>query len=308
MLGWLGRQRTHAIPALVLVGIAVPPLGAALKPYVAEAVTGLLCIAFLRIDVHALRAHLRRPGIVVAASAWTSLAIPALFAAATLAFGPGDAAPEVHLGIMLQALASPMMAAPAFAAMMGLDATLVLSTLMLSTAIVPFSAAMFASLVDLDVPLSPTALGARLLAIVAIAAIAGLILRRLSGPARIARYRDEIDGVNILLLLVFVAAIMSDLGIRFLAEPVGMILLTALAFAVYLAILAVTLLVFTPVGRQPALAVALVTSQRNMGLMVAATDGILPPLTWLYIAVSQFPIHLAAQILLPLSRALKRFD
>ena len=38
---------------------------------------------------------------------------------------------------MLQAVASPMMAAPAFAAVMGLDATLVLTTLVTATALTP---------------------------------------------------------------------------------------------------------------------------------------------------------------------------
>ena len=41
-------------------------------------------------------------------------------------------------------------------------------------------------------------------------------------------------------------------------------------------------------------------SQRNMGLMVAATDGVLPGTTWLYFALSQFPIYLSPQLLKPL--------
>ena len=43
-------------------------------------------------------------------------------------------------------------------------------------------------------------------------------------------------------------------------------------------------------------------SQRNMGLMLAATDGALPGLTWLYFALSQFPIYLAPQLLKPLAQ------
>jgi hypothetical protein len=36
-----------------------------------------------------------------------------------------------------------------------------------------------------------------------------------------------------------------------------------------------------------------------MGLMVAATDGVLPGTTWLYFALSQFPIYLSPQLLKP---------
>jgi BASS family bile acid:Na+ symporter len=45
-------------------------------------------------------------------------------------------------------------------------------------------------------------------------------------------------------------------------------------------------------------------SQRNMGLMVAATDGLLPGTTWLYFALSQFPIYLSPQLLAPIARRL----
>jgi hypothetical protein len=44
-----------------------------LKPFVTEAIFLLLCISFMRVDIAALRDHLRRPGIVVAATAWTVL-------------------------------------------------------------------------------------------------------------------------------------------------------------------------------------------------------------------------------------------
>jgi hypothetical protein len=37
-LAWLGGQGTRAIAALVLFGIAIPPLGELLRPFVTEAV------------------------------------------------------------------------------------------------------------------------------------------------------------------------------------------------------------------------------------------------------------------------------
>ena len=41
-LAWLGGQGTRAIAALVFIGIAVPPLGEWLKPFVTEAIFLLL--------------------------------------------------------------------------------------------------------------------------------------------------------------------------------------------------------------------------------------------------------------------------
>jgi hypothetical protein len=54
----------------------------------------------------------------------------------------------------------------------------------------------------------------------------------------------------------------------------------------------------------PPFALGLMVSQRNMGLMLAATDGVLPGTTWLYFAVSQFPIYLSPQLLKPMVRKL----
>jgi predicted Na+-dependent transporter len=145
-LAWLGRQGTRALAALVFIGIAVPPIDAWLKPFVTEAIFILLCIAFVRVDVTALRSHLRRPALVLAATAWTTLLIPALSGLVCRAIALPATAPDLLLALMLQAAAPPMMAAPAFATAMGFDATIVLVTLITASALTPLTAPVFAHL------------------------------------------------------------------------------------------------------------------------------------------------------------------
>ena len=302
-LSWLGRQGTRAVAALVAIGIALPSIGAILKPYVTEAVFVLLCIAFLRLDAAAFKTCLRRPAIVLAATAWTSVAIPVLFGASCLAFGLNKQAPDLFLGLMLQAVASPMMAAPALAALMGLDATLVLVALIASTALVPLTAPLLALVfVGRSLSIPPLILAIKLFVILAGAALVGLIVRRALGLAAIARHKERIDGLNILVLFVFVAAVMESVGARLLATPLLTTGLAALAFVVFSAVLLLTTLLFLSAGRARALALGFMASQRNMGLMLAATGGALPDLTWLYFALSQFPIYLSPQLLQPLAR------
>jgi hypothetical protein len=304
-LAWLGRQGTRAIAALVFIGIAVPPLGALLRPFVTAAIFVLLCIAFTRLDPAALRAYLRRPAIVLAASAWTMLAVPVLFGAISLAIGLDTRAPDLFLALMLQAIAPPMMAAPAFAALMGLDATLVLATLVLSTALTPLTAPLFAyALIGPALTLSPLMLGMKLFAIVAGSALVAGGVRRLVGPAAIARRKDELDGLNILVAFVFVAAVTEHVAERFMATPMATIALAALAFAVCFAVLGLTGVVFIRAGRERAFALGFMVSQRNMGLMLAATGGVLPDFVWLYFALCQFPIYLFPQLLKPFARRL----
>jgi len=307
MLPWLGRQGTRAVAALVVLGVALPGIGAVLKPFVTQAVFVLLCVAFLRVDVKALHGHLGRPALVLVATAWTSVAIPILFGALCLAVGLNRSSPDLFIGLMLQGIASPMMAAPALAALLELDATLVLVALITSTALVPVTAPAFVySFVGSGLTLSPVALGARLLTILAGSAVVGGSLRALVGVRAIERHKEAIDGFNILVLFVFVAAVTEDVAARTLAAPVYTLGMAGLAFGVFFALFYVTLLLFRPAGRGRALAIAFMVSQRNLGLMLAATGGAVPALTWLYVALAQFPIYLSPHLLRRMARRAHR--
>ncbi|WP_458758106.1 bile acid:sodium symporter family protein [Afipia sp. TerB] len=305
-LAWLGRQGTRAIAALVVIGIAIPPLGEALKPYVTEAVFVLLCISFVRVDIAALRGYLRRPGVVIAATLWTTILVPLLMGLVCLATGFDRYAPDIFLGVMLQGAASPMMASPALALLMGLDATLVLITLVTSTALVPFTAPLFAYILFGGMlTLSPLALGIKLIAILGGSLAVSLLIRRFVSEAAITRHKAAIDGFNIIILLFFVSAVMGTLAPGFFAHPGLVLAVTVLAFVVFALLLGVTVAVFARAGMDRALALGLMVSQRNMGLMVAATDGVLPGLTWIYFALGQLPIYLSPQLLKPVAQRLR---
>jgi hypothetical protein len=218
-------------------------------------------------------------------------------------FGLPQKAPELFLGLMLQAVASPMMAAPALAGLMGLDATLVLVTLVTSTALVPITAPLFALVfVGSALSMSPLMLAAKLFAILAGAALVGFGLRRFFALAAIERHKHRIDGFNVVVLFVFVVAVMESVGVRVLTAPMITMTLAALAFVVFFALLFLTVIMFLSTGRERALALGFMASQRNMGLMLAATGGALPDITWLYFALSQFHIYLSPQLLQPLTR------
>ncbi|MHB0767563.1 Na+-dependent transporter [Bradyrhizobium sp. 5.13L] len=304
-LTWLGGQGTRAVAAIAFIAVAVPPLGAVLRPYVTEAIFLLLCISFMRVDLVALYGHLRRPALVAAATAWTTIAVPLVFGLISHATGLTNNSPGLALALMLQGVASPMMAAPALAALMGLDATLVLVTLVTSTALVPFTASLFASLfLGGMLSISPLTLGLKLLGILAASLLAATIIRRLFGSEAIQRHKQPIDGLNIIILLVFASAVMGDVASDLVAAPLFTIAVALLAFTVYFTLLAVTTLIFRRVGTERAFAIGLMVSQRNLGLMLAATAGALPATTWLYFALTQFPIHLAPYMLMPIARRL----
>ena len=306
-LVWLGNQGTRAIAALVFIGIAVPPAGELLKPYVTQAVFLLLCASFLRVDLGLLKEYLRRPGLVLAATAWTMIAVPLVSGGLWYLTGLDRTSPDLYLALMLQAMASPMMAAPALAGVMGLDATLVLVTLVIGTSLVPITAPLFAYVfLGSALTLSPLALGLKLLAILGGSLCVAGAIRMCAGSEAIKRHARLIDGMTVVFLFVFVAAVMGNVVGGFLSEPVRALKLTLLAFAVFFALMGTTALIFRKAGYERAMALGLMVSQRNMGLMLAATDGILPGTTWLYFAFSQFPIYLTPQLLKPIVQRLSK--
>jgi BASS family bile acid:Na+ symporter len=170
-----------------------------------------------------------------------------------------------------------------------------------SSALVPLTATLFTSLfLGQGFATTPATLGGKLLMILTGSAAIGLYVRHLVGQSLIERFRDHIDGLNILVLFVFVSAVMENVARSMIDKPALMIGLTLIAFALFGAVFTVTACLFAWTGRERALALGFMTSQRNMGLVLAATGGALPEVTWLYFAVSQLPIYFSPQLLKPL--------
>lgn len=301
-LAWLGRQGTRALAAMVFIGIALP-IGAPLKPYVPEAVFLLLVLAFLRVEPQALRAHAARPLLFVLAVGWIMIALPALFFLAYRMIGLDVNHPDLMLALVLQGAAPPLMSLPAIAALIGLDAALVLLGMVISTALVPLIAPV---LVGQFAPgmltLSPLALGLKLLVLLVGAAVIATLIRRIAGQDWLARQEQYIDGINVLILFIFVVALMSDIGGRLIAQPLLVLGLILLSFLLSFLMLGLTALVFLRTGPRTAFALGLMASQRNMGLMLAAAGTAVPDLTWLYFALAQFPIYMMPQMLKTLAR------
>lgn len=298
VLAWIGGRGTRAVAALVFIGIALPPIGRVLQPFVTEAIFFLLCISFMRVDVPALQYHLRRPWIIVAATAWTTIGIPTVVGTICLATGLDRYSPDLFLGLLLQAITSPITATPALAALMGLDAVIVLIIMVGATLVVPLTAAISTYFfLGHAFILSPVSLGLKLFALLGGAFLVGATARQLAGKSAINKYTQEIDGLNVLLMLIFVMAMMDTMAARFVSDPLAVIGLALLAFALFFTMFGLTALLFAGVGRSYAFSIGFVVAQRNMGLTLAGTGGVLPGLTWLYFALCQFPIYLGPLLL-----------
>jgi len=303
-LSLAGRHGTLVAAASVFVGLAIPGLAAACKPYLGEAIVVMLTLAFLRVDPNELFGHFTRPGLVALATLWAMLLVPTVLGIGFVAFGVDQSMPGLYFMLVLQMSAPGLMSSPALAALLGLDVALTLATLIVSTAITPLTASLFTHVFLGTALASPFGFGLRLFLIIAGCTLAAAIIRRVAGPTFIAAQRERIDGLSVIAMFMFAVAAMDGVADHFRSNPLLVIQLTALAFALALGLIAVTALVFLRAGRARAFAIGLIAGNRNIGLMLAASGFAVPDVAWLYFALAQFPIYLLPHLLKPLVRRL----
>jgi predicted Na+-dependent transporter len=299
-LEWLGRQGTRIAAASILIGLVIPPLAAALKPLFTAAIFLLLVFSFLRVDPAELRARFKAPLLVAIACTGIMVLTPILIGLALPRLGIDRLGPGVALGLMMYLAAPPIMASTAFAALLRLDTALTLAVLIVCTAatplLAPFIVSYFAGgTLNLDV----AQLVLRLLAILGGAFAAARLLRWWFGSEKIAANKGAIDGISVVLLLLFGIAAMDGVTARAIKEPLLVAGLAALAFAIAIGIYVLTALLFWREGLKKSLALGFSSAHRNMGVMVAAAGSGLPELTWIYFAVAQFPIYLLPALAAP---------
>jgi BASS family bile acid:Na+ symporter len=112
-----GRHGTLIAAASIFIGLAVPPLDAAFRPHLGEAIVVMLTLAFLRVDPVELRRHWTQPGLIAAAMVWTMLILLAVLGMVFLAFKLDQKMPGLYFMLVLQMSALGLMSSPALAAL-----------------------------------------------------------------------------------------------------------------------------------------------------------------------------------------------
>ena len=295
---FLGRHARLALPLGVLAGILLPGLARQFQPLLAVSVVGTMLAAVLRIDNAGLLQLLKRPQLPVLMCIWLLLVSPAIAWLICLAF---QLPAEVTLLLVLQAAASPIGSAAAFAMFLGLDGSLCLVSTALATLSLPVSltAVVAVLLPHYGLQVDAWAFFIRTLVYVVLPfGLAGLITVLL-GKQRLKENDDLLAGINVLLLVVFALAVMDGVTELLLNETLltlGILGLAALAVMLWHSM---GHLVFRIKGVQTAYSAALLSGNRNMGLMLVVTAGTAGPRFALYVALVQIPMYCAPLFLGP---------
>jgi BASS family bile acid:Na+ symporter len=296
-LEWSARHGGALLAGCIFVGVALPPLAAVLRETLTVTVAGLMTLVLLRVDLAQVIAYLRRPLLVAALCAWILLACPLIayaIARATGLDGPLGAA------LVIMATGCAATSSPAFARLVGLDASISLVVAVVSTLLVPFTAPPLAlGLLGIDLAISIGGLMARLALIVGVPLLIALAIRRVVAVERLAGWSGMVDGTVVVLLVLYGIGVMDGMQAKLLGEPAWVLGGLALAFAGNYALNAMTALAAWPAGRRVALAAGLLSGNRNMALYLAVLPAATDSRILLFFALCQFPLFLSPFVLRP---------
>lgn len=300
LLAFLGRYGTQSLFLGVFIGLALPELAAVARPLLAPAVALMLLAAALRVDLGAVASQLRRPLPLVVLLLWLQLGTPLLLWSL---FALVDLPPALEAAIILMAAGPPLVGAVSIAFLLGLDGALALVACLSATLLVPLSVPLLAlALLGLELNIDAWAFLTRLGLLVAAAYLGAAVIRRLARAGWIEAQSQRIDGLTVVIMVVFAIAVMDGVTDALFARPAMVLLWLAAAFLANPLLQGLGWIAFRGRGLRPALTVGLISGNRNMGLLLAALPAGADPEIALYFAIAQLPMYMLPAVLLPFYR------
>lgn len=298
----MGGRATTLLPFSLAIGLLFQDIAAAARPLLWPLAVALLMLALARTDWMRLSSLLRRPGLAVLLALLNLIAVPLVVWPIWQALGLW---PGLVAALCLSAMAPGIISAATTATFLRLDSSLALLLTLFTNFLVPFTLPPLALwLLDLDLRISLVDLSLRLALIVALALAGAIVIRRFLG-SRLAEAGTTLDGLSVVVLMVFAIPLMDGVMARALAEPVKLAGFVAGAFGGMILcnlVMAAGLLPF--LDRRTALTAGYCSGGRHNALLMAVLPASADADIFLFIAAVQFPIYLMPTLLEPLYRRL----
>lgn len=300
----MGGRATTLLPFSLLLGLLFQDFAAVMRPLLMPLAVVLLMLALARTDWDRLRELLKRPGLAITLSLLNLIAVPLVVWPIWQSLGLW---PGLIAALCLSAMAPGIISAATTATFLRLDSSLALLISLLTNFLVPFTLPPLALwLLGLDLKIGVLDLSLRLAVIVALALVGAIAIRRWRGP-RIAQEGAALDGLSVVVLMIFAIPLMDGVVARALAEPVKLAGFVAGAFGGMLLCNLVMALGTLPfLDRRTALTAGYCSGGRHNALLMAVLPVTADPDIFLFIAAVQFPIYLMPTLLQPLYRRLLR--
>jgi hypothetical protein len=289
ILAWLGRHATAALALGAFVGLIIPPLAELLRGILPVLVFLFTAISLLKIDRGTFAPVWKNPVLPSLVIGWCLIGVPlfvgVVLRVLTLPKGLAQA-------IVIWAASPPMTAAIVFAVFLSLDISLATGVALISIFIVPLTGPVLClALAGLPIGIDAPLLIGRVAAFIGAAAMAAYVVRRLVGQERLSKNSDGVNGVIILTLIAYAAALTAGVGKEFAVRPQRILLFTAAGFATNVLAQAITALLFAWFGVKRSITSSLLAGNRNMSILCAGLGAGATPEIMLFFAVSHVAVY-----------------
>lgn len=306
LLQMMGRNAPMVLVGGVVMGLLLPGLGGIIDLALPLLVVMLLAVAMVRVDMAQVVMHLRRPLRLIVLLVLLMVIIPVCVHLLATFF---ELSPVLHMALVLLVCAPPLSASANMAALLGLDDALVLNVIVVGTMIVPLSApVLINTIVSIPIVLDATTMFLKLALVIGLSIGTAMIMRRMIGRDKIEENLHVLDGVSALIMVIFAIVVMNGIAVTYIQSPWELLTVLGAVLVVNWGLHGLTCLAFLGyrkatgngmLTRQDG-ALALMSGNRNMALIVA----ILPPETaadlFLFLAMYQVPIYLTPILARPL--------
>jgi ACR3 family arsenite transporter len=278
------------------LGIALPHLALAMKPWIGELVAGLLFISALRVGPRQAFGALTDMRTSLGFALACQIGFPV---AAILAFALTGWSSALATGLVLMMAAPPISGSPNLTILTGNDPAPALRQLVIGTAMLPATVIpVFWLAPGLGAAGEVVGAAARLLLIIGGAAGAAFLIRGfvLKNPS--PEIMGAIDGLSAIAMAIVVIGLMSAVGPAIRYQPDALLLALAVAFAGNFGLqiaMAIVLRRLAPGGSVAPLAI--VAGNRNIALFLTALPAAVTDPLLLFIGCYQIPMYLTPILL-----------
>ncbi len=293
-LEWVGAHARWVLFIGCLTALAFPAAASTMRPLLPALVAMVYALGMARVDLPIVARNALRPRRAAVTLGLSALMLTVTAAAGwwlVLALGMG---PDYAMAVVYAFASPPIASAAAMCFLLGLNAAMALELTVVASLVMPvIGPAVVYALLGAAVPIAPLDLMLRVGAMVAAGAVMAVVIRRVFGPARIARSAKAFDGVSAIALLIFVIPVFDGVGETIAARPglaLGMLgLSSALIFGPHL------LLRLAPIPTAEAGASAVVWGTRSVAIYLAALP--YDPVFALFCALYQLPMYATPLVL-----------
>ena len=295
-----GCQRTVSsalIAASIGAGLAFPGMAAALFPYMLPSLFFLVLFSLSSLDDRATRIIATPDAFTGRTVLWQMFMIPAIVTVGCAVFGASTLLTTI---LIASTTAGSVFASPALAHIVGLDRTIAVRTMILSTAIMPVSLGVFGELngiLPANMSLRHYILQVAIFLVLPMLVSASfwLLRKRMREHVerRVIRYMGWGSTVS---MMVFCLGLMDVIHANKEEHLTDILAYEVIALALAVSIFVVTRVAFARFGGRRALTAGMLAANRNVALSFAMLADVFPPQVIVYVAVVQFPIFLAPLI------------